>query len=251
MSERFDSYKYQSGITRRESLKWLGLLAAGSAATVATKYTQAATFGETSAAGHWPNLELTPITASGYGTDPNLIIPPSSPWPLTLTPAQLTLVAILSDIIVPRDGEVPSATEVDVPAVIDEWVSAPYSGQQRDRSTILHALAWIDDEAKLRFKKVFAKLQAKQQLAIVDDIAYRNEQTPAQFQQIAKAFARFRGLVLAAFFCSPAGMKDIGYMGNVAIAGDYPGPDKAAKDHLNGVLAELGLTEYAYQETSA
>ncbi|WP_206483038.1 gluconate 2-dehydrogenase subunit 3 family protein [Thalassotalea sp. G2M2-11] len=250
MTERFDSYKYQSGITRRESLKWLGLLAAGSASVAVSKYSQAAELVTPSKTGHWPDLTLSPITAKGYGTDPNLIIPPSSPWPLTLTQKQLTLVAILADIIVPSEGSSPSATQVHVPDVIDEWVSAPYSGQQRDRVTILHALAWIDDEAQLRFKAKFVQLSSKQQLAIIDDIAYRNKQTPVQFQQIAKAFDRFRELILAAYFCSPAGMKDIGYMGNVAIAGDYPGPDDAAKQHLATVLEDLGLTEYAYKATS-
>lgn len=236
---------YRSGMSRRDSLKWLSALAVSSAAVSTLSYSSKV-FADKPTAGHWPDLKLKPITGKGYGTDPNLIIPPESPWPLTLTSEQLTLVAILSDIIVPREGDVPSATEVEVPAVIDEWVSAPYSGQQRDRSTILHALAWIDDEATLRFNKVFAKLNTNEQLAIVEDIAYYTTDTPPEFQMIAKAFARFRNLVMAAFFCSPAGMKDIGYMGNVPIAGDYPGPDKAAKEHLETILEDLGLTEFAY-----
>jgi hypothetical protein len=36
-------------------------------------------------------------------------------------------------------------------------------------------------------------------------------------------------------------------MGNVPISGDYPGPSKEAKDHIDGVLEELGLSEFAYQ----
>ena len=246
MSTINDKYMYRSGMSRRDSLKWLSALAVSSAAAASVGYSSDV-FADKPTVGHWPDLKLKPITGKGYGTDPNLIIPPESPWPLTLTTEQLTLVAILSDIIVPREGDVPSATEVDVPAVINEWVSAPYSGQQRDRSTILHALAWIDDEATQRFNKIFAKLNTNEQIAIIDDIAYRTPTTPEEFQQIAKAFARFRNLVMAAFFCSPAGMKDIGYMGNVPIAGDYPGPDKPAQQHLDNILAELGLTEFAYK----
>src|SRR5690606_10464582 len=122
-----------------------------------------------------------------------------------------------SDIIVPQEGQSPSASAVQVPSVIDEWVSAPYPSQQRDRLTILSALAWLDDEAALRFSKPFTALSSAQQLAIIDDIAYDNEQTPSQFQRIAKAFGRLRNLVLAAYFCTPEGIKDIGYLGNVAI----------------------------------
>ncbi|NRA79786.1 MAG: gluconate 2-dehydrogenase subunit 3 family protein, partial [Pseudoalteromonas sp.] len=58
----------------------------------------------------------------------------------------------------------------------------------------------------------------------------------------------FKELVLAAFFCTPEGCKDIGYLGNVPIAGDYPGPSDEAKAHLDQVLAELGLSEYAYTD---
>lgn len=245
--DRVDSYKYISGMTRRESLKWLGLLAAGSAVTLTTGCSKAIE-GETATAGHWPDIEIQPVSAQGYGTDPNMIMPPESPWPLTLTEAQLTLVAVLADFIVPKEGKHPSASEVQVPSVIDEWVSAPYHGQQKDRVTILHALAWIDDESTLRFKKPFIQLSATQQSKIMDDIAYFNAQTPEQFQRIGKAFLRFKDLVLGAYFCTPEGCQDIGYLGNMPIAGDYPGPTAEAKTHLDGVLAELGLSQYAYRD---
>ncbi|TMO09863.1 gluconate 2-dehydrogenase subunit 3 family protein [Pseudoalteromonas sp. S558] len=242
-----DSYKYSSGMTRRESLKWLGLLAAGSAVSLTAGCSKV--LEETiSTQGHWPSLELPAITAKGYGTDPNMLLPPESPWPLTLTNKQLTLVAILADYIVPREGDSPSASDVDVPSVINEWVSSPYNGQQKDRVTILHGLAWIDDESILRYKKIFAKLKAVEQKAILDDIAYFDDNTPAQFQRIANAFLRFKNLILGAYFCTPQGCKDIGYLGNVPIAGDYPGPTAQAKAHLDNVLAELGLTQYAYKD---
>ena len=136
---------------------------------------------------------------------------------------------------------------MQVPTVIDEWVSAPYPDQQQDRLTVLSALAWLDDEAALRFSQPFTALGKPQQLAIVDDIAYDNEQTPRQFQRIAQAFGRLRNMVLAAYFCTPEGMEDIGYLGNVAIAGDYPGPTPEAYGHLDTVLAGLGLSEFAYR----
>lgn len=235
---------YQSKLSRRESLKWLGALSASAmlptlAGCSEAQHTTSMVDGKQ---GHWPELKLTPINVKGYGKDPNLIIPPTSPWPKTLTSEQLTLVAVLSDILVPREGNVPSASEVNVPDVIDEWVSAPYKRQQKDRVTILSTLVWLDDEAKLRFKRGFVALSAKQQLAIVDDIAYQTPELAPEFVQISQAFSHFRKLVLAAFFCSPEGSKDIGYMGNVAIAGDYPGPTPEAMAHLNQVLTSLNLS---------
>lgn len=238
--------QYKSTITRRESLKWLGILSASAAlpSLVGCEDSAKSTIinnVNNSISGHWPDLTLSPITAKGYGKDPSMIIPPKSAWPKTLTSDQLSLVAVLADILVPRDGNVPSATEVNVPDVIDEWVSAPYQRQQKDRITILSTLIWINDEARLRFKINFTKLSAKKQLQIIDDIAYRKDDLADEFVNIVDAFSRFRKLVLAAFFCSPEGTKDLGYLGNIPIAGDYPGPTDEAMVHLKKILNELDL----------
>ena len=66
--------------------------------------------------------------------------------------------AVLSDLICPADERGPSATAVGVPDVIDEWVSAPCSGQQRDREQIVNGLQWLNDEAQLRFESDFVAL---------------------------------------------------------------------------------------------
>ena len=241
---------YANRLTRRESLKLLAALAASAMlpalpACASTSTQDAAAAGADE--GHWPELDLQPVTGNGYGKDPDLMSPPEAPWPLTLAPAQLSLLALLSDIIVPAEGQSPSASAVQVPTVIDEWVSAPYPDQQRDRLTVLSALAWLDDEAALRFSQPFSALGAQQQLAIIEDVAYDKGQTPRRFQRMAGAFARLRNMVLAAYFCTPEGMEDIGYMGNVAIAGDYPGPTPEAYGHLETVLAELGLCGFAFR----
>lgn len=165
-----------------------------------------------------------------------------TPWPRTLTKQQLNLVAVLSDILVPRDGINPSATEVKVPEVIDEWVSAPYPNQQVDRVDFLHGFSWLDDESQLRFNKTFVEISHQHQLAIIDDIAYNIDEIAIQFKQMASVFSRFRKLVLAAYFCSPEGTKDLGYVGNVPISGDYPGPSDKAMHHLNQLLDQLGLS---------
>lgn len=257
-TESPDSPIYHNPLSRRDSLKLMAALAAslmlptlsGCDRAQAPATTPGGSGVGSQAAAvqeHWPELQLPPIKATGYGKDPNLLLPPESPWPLTLTTSQLALVALLSDLVVPAEGNAPSASEVQVPAVIDEWISAPYPNQQQDRLTILSALAWLDDEAKLRFNSTFVALQKPQQLAILDDIAYDTAQTPLQFQRIAKAFSRYRNLVLAAYFCTAPGIKDIGYLGNVPIAGVYPGPSAEAYQHLNNTLAELGLTDFAYQ----
>lgn len=241
---------YAPSMTRRDTLKWMGIMAASAAlpglSACSSGVGQVKQVGAT--AGHWPELALKPVIAPGYGKDPDLIPPPSQIWPRTLSADQLNVVAILSDLIVPAEGEYPSATQVKVPDVIDEWVSAPYASQQRDREMIVPLLTWLNDEAVIRGGVSYSALALEQQRLILDDIATLNAQTPAAFERPARSFSRLRALVLAGYFSSPQGTKDIRYQGNVAIAGDYPGPSDEALAHINQVIDELGLSAYTWTD---
>ena len=246
---------YQARMSRRESIKRLSAMTAvvvvgGVPVACDTVEPEAPQATGAPPAGHWPGIELEPITGPGYGTDP-IVSAPTVPWSLTLNETQKDQVAVLSDLICPADERGPSATAVGVPDVIDEWVSAPYAGQQRDREQIVNGLQWLNDEAQLRFGSDFVDLTAEQHTAIVDDIAYRSQYEIAEFERPARFFSRFRRLVFGAYFSSPEGIQDIGYVGNVPIAGDYPGPTDEAMEHIRQVAAELGLppiTEYVNQQ---
>ena len=109
-------------------------------------------------------------------------------------------------------------------------------------------LIWLDEESVRRFDQPFLVVSESEQFALLDDIAYDRNNIEQRLQQPAAVFNRLRSLVLAAYFCSEAGSREIGYQGNVAISGDYPGPTEEAKAHLDKVLDELGLSEYAYQQ---
>jgi len=60
-----------------------------------------------------------------------------------------------------------------------------------------------------------------------------------EFEHAVQFFSRLRRLVFGGYFTSPEGVEDIGYIGNVPIAGDYPGPTDEAMEHLNRVIADL------------
>ena len=68
---------YVPKLSRRESLKWMGVLSGAAAVSMALP---ACTSPEGST-GHapWPELSLAPVKAQGYGTDPNLITPALRP----------------------------------------------------------------------------------------------------------------------------------------------------------------------------
>jgi hypothetical protein len=119
---------------------------------------------------------------------------------------------------------------VGVPDFIDEWISAPYPTQVRDRTVVLDGLAWIDAEARQRFGSGFAELDAARQRAICDDICYLPEAGPS-FRTAATFFNRYRDLTSGGFYTTPVGMKDIGYVGNVPTA-TFAGPTPEALKHL-------------------
>ena len=236
-------------LTRRQSLKWLGVVTAGVSLPFMSGC-DAVAIKTAKLVGSWPQLDLDPITGEGYGTDPDLVSPPANPWPLTMTDAQRELVACIADILIPREGNIPSASEVNVVDLLDEWVSAPYESYQGDRVELLSGLAWLDQESQRRFDRIFVQAAADQQRQIIDDIAFEEAKSDLRYVYMANVFDGLRTLIVIGFFSSPEGVKDIGYQGGVPISGDYPGPTPEAMAHLEGVLADLGLSDYAYAEQS-
>lgn len=231
---------YNPRINRRDGLKWLGSMASTVAigGVLVACDSSAADLPPVKEVSHWPDLKFDLIKGPKYGQDPDMLNP-TSPWARTLSADQLNMIAKLCDIICPEDDRGPSATAVGVPDVIDEWVSAPYGEQQNDRVLILNGLEWLDDEADKRSQKSFMNLSDNQQFAIIDDIAYAEKQDDPEFEHAVYFFAKLRSLVLGGYFTSPEGIEDIGYLGNVAIIGDYPGPTDEAMTHLNAIIDNL------------
>jgi Gluconate 2-dehydrogenase subunit 3 len=170
----------------------------------------------------------------GYGTDPNLTAAhhPGEFWPLTLSTPQRQLAAVLSDLIIPADEHSPAASAVGVVDFIDEWVSAPYPRMQRDRALVLEGFGWVDAEGQRRFGRAFAALDAAQQKQVCDDICDAARAAPER-AEAARFFARYRDLTSGAFYSTPAGRKDLNYIGNVPLSHfDGPPPELLRKLNL-------------------
>jgi hypothetical protein len=165
-----------------------------------------------------------PLGGSGYGTDPKLTDPykPGQLWPLTFTAGQRRTATALSDLIIPADEMSPSASAVGVIDFLDEWISAPYEQNRKDRKLILEGLEWLDHESKRRFSKPFAALVEAKQEAICDDICYQAKAKP-QFLVAAQFFARYRDLTAGGFYTTPVGRTDLQYVGNKPLE-RYDGP---------------------------
>lgn len=173
---------------------------------------------------------LRPPATPGYGSDPDLITAHKRGefWPLTLSATQRRLAAVLSDLIIPADEHSPGASSVGVVDFIDEWVSAPYPMQQRDRPIVLAGFAWLDAEGARRSGKAFAELDAATEATICDSICAASRATPER-REAAGFFALYRDLTAGAFYSSPAGRKDLGYIGNVPLTSFDGAPPELLK----------------------
>ena len=241
-----NGYRSAGGISRRQAMQWVLGAVAASALPPALRPPDPASAAFGQEVGRTPNPQERasdvppgigkPDAGKGYGVDPNLtkVYAPGDFWPLTFTPGQKRAAAALADVILPKDHLGPAASELGVPEMLDEWVSAPYPVQQADRAVVLPGLAWLDAESNKRFGKPFADLAERQQHAICDDVCDAKAAGPA-FRQAAAFFVKFRSLCAGAYYATPAGWRAIGYVGNVAL-GSFDGPPPE-------VLQQLGVTQ--------
>ncbi|MFM8371279.1 MAG: gluconate 2-dehydrogenase subunit 3 family protein [Bacteroidota bacterium] len=126
------------------------------------------------------------------------------------TPSELTTIAVLADIIIPRDSHSGSASDAGVPAFI-EFMAKDKPELQTPLRGGLH---WLDAQTKKRFGAVFTDCNQKQQTEIIEDIAYPGKVKPGMSQGVA-FFNLMRNLTASGFWSSQIGIADLGYVGNV------------------------------------
>lgn len=165
----------------------------------------------------------------GTKSDPDLLNPKIT-WPMLLTASEMVTLTALCDMIIPADDKSPAASAVGVPAYINEYVSAPAEWYQKALVQVRGGLIWINVESTKRFGKAFADITLAQRTAICDDICYSAKAKP-EFKQAAQFFDRVRDLTAEGFYTTDEGMKDIGYVGNVALP-SFDGPPPEVLKHL-------------------
>ena len=125
------------------------------------------------------------------------------------SPHEMETLAILCDIIIPRDHVSGSATDAGVPAFIEFMVK----DKEELQTPLRGGLLWLDLQSNKRFGQPFRNATPHQQLQIVDDIAYPSRVKQGMTQGIA-FFTLLRNLTASGFYTSEIGVKDIGYVGN-------------------------------------
>jgi gluconate 2-dehydrogenase gamma chain len=126
-----------------------------------------------------------------------------------LTEHELKTITVLSDIIIPADKFSGSASQSGVTGFIEFIVK----DKPEFKTPMRGGLRWLDSNSIKRFGKDFISITAKQQIEIVDDIAYPNKAKP-EFSQGVNFFSLMRNLTATGFYSSEMGHKDMGYVGN-------------------------------------
>ena len=125
------------------------------------------------------------------------------------TTHEMATIAVLSDIIIPKDDVSGSATEAGVPDFIEFIVK----DMPQHQTPVRGGLRWLDMESFERYQKAFKDCDAKQQIELVDEIAYPEKAKPEMKRGVA-FFNMMRNLTATGFYTSQLGVKDIGYAGN-------------------------------------
>ncbi|MBD1433408.1 gluconate 2-dehydrogenase subunit 3 family protein [Sphingobacterium sp. DN00404] len=187
-------------MNRRESLKALGLLAAGAGVLATACNGESAkeariaseTANKLPGVEDWEHERTQKLLEEKFFTD-----------------HEMATITVLADIIIPKDEVSGSASEAGVPEFIEFIVKDLPSNKIPMRG----GLKWTDVECQKRFGQAFIKCTEEQQLAFIDDIAYPDKAKPEMRQGVA-FFSLMRNLTSSGFYTTEMGVKDIGYVGN-------------------------------------
>src|ERR1051325_9439176 len=142
--------------------------------------------------------------------------------PKSLTAHEYATLERLSDLIIPADEHSPGALEAGAAAFIDFLCAS--SDEMRDIYT--GGILWLDAEMKHRYSgKAFVEGAPADQTAMLDLVAWRKNRSP-ELNPGIDFFAFCRRMVADAYYTSPIGFKEVGYMGNGAVA-EFKVPQEA------------------------
>jgi hypothetical protein len=134
--------------------------------------------------------------------------------PKALTAHEYATLQRLSDLIIPADDHSPGALAAAAADFIDFLCNA--SEEMRDIYT--GGLLWVYETMKDRYAgKRFVEAAPEQQTALLDLIAWRKNASP-ELNPGIEFFAFCRRMVADAYYSSPIGYKELGFMGNGAMS---------------------------------
>ncbi len=146
--------------------------------------------------------------------------------PRWFQPDEWRQINVIVDLIIPRDERSGSATEAGVPQYMD-FFCAEYGSSY---AWMRDALRWFDGFSYNTFGKSFLKITNAERRRLFDQVAWPAKAAPNLRDGVA-FFNRLRDFTASGFFSSQVGVKDLGYVGNVALPA-WNGCPSAARKHL-------------------
>ena len=135
----------------------------------------------------------------------------SKPYkPKFFTTHEYATVAVLVDLIIPKDDRSGSATDAGVPEFMDFMMI----DQPQRQVAMRGGLALIDRMCEELFAKRFVACSDEQRRHVLDAIAYTTDVPPARAHAVA-FFNSFRDLTASGFWTTKMGIADLQYQGNV------------------------------------
>jgi hypothetical protein len=149
--------------------------------------------------------------------------------PKRLTEHEYKTVTRLAELIVPADGNNGSAVDAGAPEFIDLLCS------QNEKLAEIYTggLLWLDRRMRSQHSTDFLSASAAQQTAMLDAFVAARRNTDSEGNDAGedlgpgvRFFDWVRRMSVDAYYTSPIGIKDIGYMGNTALT-EYKVPEEA------------------------
>ncbi len=125
------------------------------------------------------------------------------------TEHEMLTITALGDIIIPADEVSGSASDAGVP----DFIAFIVKDMPHHQTPMRGGLRWLDVQCLNRYDNNFIDCSDKQQLQLIDKIAYPGKATP-EMQPGVVFFERMRNLTASGFYTSKMGIDDIGYKGN-------------------------------------
>src|SRR5262245_16925636 len=129
--------------------------------------------------------------------------------PRALTAHEYATLKRLTDLNIPADDRSPGALEAGAANYIDFLCSV----NQDLKEIYTGGLAWLDDAMRRDHTTDFVTAQPVAQTAMLDRIAYRRNAS-AELNPGVAFFSWVRNMTVDAYYTTPAGVKEVGFMGN-------------------------------------
>ena len=143
----------------------------------------------------------------------------SGPYtPKSFSATEFRTLERLTDLMIPVENGAPGALAAGCAA----WIDMISSENVQLKRIYKDGFAWVDAAMKTRGAASFVEATPAQQTALLDQIAYRRNQS-AELNPGIEFFTWARRMTVDAFYTSEIGIKDIDYRGNRPM-GAYPEP---------------------------